>query len=83
MNPCVYLPNDDAATPLEGIKDITGDNTKHAIWTLMLSLLALITTFKRKSVMGQSYYLSAAVGRIITIISSRVVTPNKIVCLTH
>ena len=46
MNPCVYLPNGHAATPLEGIKDITGDNTKHAIWTLMLSLLALITTFK-------------------------------------
>ena len=63
--------------------EIIGDNTKHAIWTVMLSLLALITTFKRKSVMGQSYYLSVAVGRIITIISSRVVTPNKIVCLTH
>ena len=54
MNSSVYLPNGHAATPLEGIKDITADNTKHAIWTLMLSLLALITTFKRKSVMGQS-----------------------------
>ena len=56
MNSSVYLPNGHAATPLEGIKDITADNTKHAIWTLMLSLLVLITTFKRKSVMGQSYY---------------------------
>ena len=46
MNPCVYLPNGHAATPPEGIKDITGDNTKHAIWTLMLSLLALVTTLK-------------------------------------